>query len=267
MEIAANLDYTKTAVQEALNILQYAVRSPVDGLTEQQNYLLQTLQEEGLVVVPGFLSQETCAEIRKDIDQLMEQYSERIWRDPFDADNRFFGIEAFSQKINAFSKDPFIKSILGSYVRFPELYNFVMAGRIVPKENNLGSGQGWHRDSANDRQVKAIVYLTDVEKENGPFQYIHKTHKRKNVVEFVAKYGLSFNQKRFPDELARRIADEFPEQLKTYTAKAGTLLLVDTRGIHRGMPIKEGIRYALTQYCFPSQAKIPSHIDSILIKK
>ena len=45
-------------------------------------------------------------------------------------------------------------------------------------------------------------------------------------------------------------------------AKAGTLILVDTSSIHRGMPIIAGVRYALTNYFYPKRL-----IDQELFKQ
>ena len=40
-----------------------------------------------------------------------------------------------------------------------------LAAKLSHKKGNLGSGQGWHRDSYF-RQFKAMAYLTDVKFKN-----------------------------------------------------------------------------------------------------
>ena len=52
----------------------------------------------------------------------------------------------------------------------------VMANRTVFKNNNIGSGAGWHKDSYSN-QYKSILYLNDVNSENGPFQIIKDSNK------------------------------------------------------------------------------------------
>ena len=37
-------------------------------------------------------------------------------------------------------------------------------------------------------------------------------------------------------------------KLSTLTARAGDVILVNTKGIHRGKPVEEGVRYATTIY-------------------
>jgi hypothetical protein len=57
---------------------------------------------------------------------------------------------------------------------------------------------------------------------------------------------------RFTVEEINELIKKDPERLLTFTAKAGTLLFVDTSLLHRGAPIKKGSRYALTNYYYPS---------------
>ena len=40
-------------------------------------------------------------------------------------------------------------------------------------------------------------------------------------------------------------------RIETIKGKAGTLILVDTSLIHRGKPLVNGCRYALTNYYYP----------------
>ena len=45
-------------------------------------------------------------------------------------------------------------------------------------------------------------------------------------------------------------------KISTITGKAGDLILVNTRGLHRGAPLTEGTRKAVTTYSFRN--KIPN---------
>ena len=115
---------------------------------------------------------------------------------------------------------------------------------------NQGSGEGWHRD-AFLRQFKAILYLSDVAPENGPFQLIQGSHRRARVLRDMRAGRLKYTQYRLSDQEIERIIATEPQRKITYTARAGTLILVDTSALHRGQPIEAGIRYALTNYFFP----------------
>ena len=89
------------------------------------------------------------------------------------------------------------------------------------------------------------LYLDNVLEENGPFQYLKYSHKPRNIMRYE-KYGFKPKQSRFDND----VIDTIDEKPMTMTGNKGDLILVDTRGIHRGMPIQSGTRYALTNYYF-----------------
>ena len=114
----------------------------------------------------------------------------------------------------------------------------------------VGSGGDWHRDNYNT-EIKAMLYLTDVQEENGPLEII------KNSQYFIATLGANIKLKnKFPN--TRFDNDEIQDFIKNnnlntklVTGKKGTLVLFNSSGIHRGAPIKKGERYALTNYYYP----------------
>ena len=128
-----------------------------------------------------------------------------------------------------------------------------MAAKMPATPGNLGSGEGWHRD-ASLRQFKSIIYLSDVSEKNGPFQFIEGSHKLRTILKDIWDGRLGYMQNRIRDDQISAILLKNPSRLKTYTANAGTLILVDTSSIHRGMPISEGVRFGLTNYFFPDQS-------------
>ena len=109
------------------------------------------------------------------------------------------------------------------------------------------------------RQFKSLLYLTDVNEENGPFEVILGSHDRKNISADSKSADLESMQCTFNQKTVEKILNDDPERLKTLTAKAGTVVLVDTSTIHRGSPLKNGIRYALTNYYFEN-SQINSHL-------
>ena len=96
-----------------------------------------------------------------------------------------------------------------------------------------------HRDSFAS-QLKAIIYLNDVNKDNGPLQYVRKSNNFMSLSEFLFKFG-----KRNRDEEEETLD---ANQLETLKAKAGTLLFVDSRGMHKGKALSAGHRYSTTSY-------------------
>ena len=61
-----------------------------------------------------------------------------------------------------------------------------MANRVTFSSNNNGSGNGWHKD-AYRKQFKSILYLNNVDNNNGPFQLLKKSNKILNLIKVAIK--------------------------------------------------------------------------------
>lgn len=97
-----------------------------------------------------------------------------------------------------------------------------------PKETQL-----WHRDHDDLRNVKVFLYLTDVTVDTGPFCFIPRTHpqgERRHV----------YLSGRTTDEQMEAIFP--PSQWRVCTASAGTVIICDTCGYHKGLKPKRGDR-------------------------
>ena len=116
-----------------------------------------------------------------------------------------------------------------------------MANKVYANEGktSLGSGGGWHRDSYFKKQMKTIFYLTKVGPDNGPFSYLEPSF-------------INFNRY-FP--FKRRLSKNIDKKLRFCSKKKliiseepGFGFSIVTNYIHRGLPIKTGVRYAITVY-------------------
>lgn len=126
---------------------------------------------------------------------------------------------------------------------------FTLLGHITNSENNLGSGGGWHRDSPFVHQFKSIMYLTDVGTNNGPFQYIPGSHKFSSILSYSRSLNCPLSQYRFKEDEISIILENCKNfNIVDFTGEKGTVLFVDTRGLHRGKPIIDGNRIAITRY-------------------
>ena len=135
---------------------------------------------------------------------------------------------------------------------------FTLAGRIKAGSTDYGSGGPWHRDSYF-RQFKSLLYLTDVDENNGPFQVIRDSHKPEQISKDSKTGNLESIQCTFSHEIIEKIIKNDLDRLKTLTGKAGTVVLVDTSAMHRGLPLNQGTRYALTNYFF-EKSQINEHL-------
>lgn len=225
--------------------------------------IVKTLNERGYVVLEGYFTEEQCAAVRNEIDKLLKIQQGNVETYDHNADHRLFGANNASALINdLFWQDELLRSVRDCYYEHDDIVGCTMAARIDAKPNNSGSGGGWHRDMIYGRQIKSIAYFSDVEMKHGPFQYLENSHKKSSILETIAKLDFDAYHNRFTEEEITQIQAIGDYATTTFTGKAGTLLLADTTSIHRGMPIQEGSRYALTNYWFEST--IPDHIKKLI---
>jgi hypothetical protein len=209
-----------------------------------------TIRREGIVVIRGYWSLDKCAASRAEIDALICTYPQLVQRSSGGSDRRMFGVESVSPVLAEFHHDRFLSGV-GELSGGNTLYNFATLGaRIDGTAENNGSGDGWHRD-AHGFQFKSILYLSDVSDENGPFEYLPRSHKRWRAALDTAVGDLpAAPNSRYEPEAIAQMASRFGTRVRSYPDKAGTLLLVNTAGIHRGRPLVGGCRYALTNYYY-----------------
>ncbi|MEX2597039.1 MAG: phytanoyl-CoA dioxygenase family protein [Salibacteraceae bacterium] len=241
-------------------------------LTYKKRFYITKREQEHLVQLKerGWTSMD-CSEIFdtskacKEVDETFERFIEHVWKDDQGADNRLFGSENHMKSAREFHQFVEQNTILKSYMRMQHSFCTVMAGRIQAIGNNIGSGGGWHRDTAEYRQVKAIMYLTDVGIENGPFQFWEKSHHRSNYLKISKLLGKNWNERRFSDEEIQnsKISDFF--SLASVSAPAGTIIMADTSGIHRGAAIVKGTRYAFTEYIWNNRP-VPEHMAKLILQ-
>jgi Phytanoyl-CoA dioxygenase (PhyH) len=92
------------------------------------------------------------------------------------------------------------------------------------------ASQQWHRDPEDLHVVKAFLYFTDVDEESGPFEYVPGSTEG-------GPYGDLFpwgeGDSWYPS--VRKFDRKVPQSARVVaTAPAGTIVLCDTSGFHRG---------------------------------
>lgn len=242
------------------------VKFELGKLLRKQSYIyndkvqeiVKKIKENGFAVVPDFYTQEECLALKKEVDKLVEKRREekKLWIDPFGADKRCFAAEDDSELIAKYNKNKFCNSVADNVFEGKIECSNTLAAHIEYKEGNIGSGQGWHRDG-NHFQFKAIVYLSDVEVKDGPFQIMQGSHKPKNILRDINLVNHDGVNLRFSDNQVQKLVEKYPDNYKVLTAKAGTLVFADTSALHTGMKLsKNGNRYTLFNYYYPSYEDI-----------
>ena len=230
--------------------MKYIVSSLWYRVRDRFNVINKNLADKGYYVIEDLLSKDQCNRL---LDELNSDFlkGKQNWEDNVGSDMRIYGWKSpvLDDTGTIIEKD--FQSYIGS---LKVMKSFIMANRVAFKPGNEGSGGGWHRDSVNRRQLKLMVYLTDVDIENGPFEYISKSHK----VESKLFRGLFYKNNRRIEMLSQ---NELSKR-RTFVGKAGMAIVFDSSGIHRGRPVLSESRTAITYYTFTNE--IPSHIKSLM---
>jgi len=216
--------------------------------------IIKNLDKYGYYVIKNYLNSKNCEFIKKKIRLFVKENPKHIIIDKEKSDFRIYGAELINSKIKNYFVSKYIKSIGEEYSE-NKLINIMTMANITKFINrNKGSGNGWHRDGLNF-QYKSILYLSDVDLNNGPFQIIENSKDRNEIFKFSIRNNISPSNTRFSDKFIQDRINNKKLKLKTIVGKKGTLILVDTSIIHRGSPLKSGKRYALTNYYYPKNLK------------
>lgn len=239
------------------------------ALPEVYQQHLKALRKDGITIIPGFMTAEQAESIRLTLEtkfnrigltnwqEIIEKVKlpenkfgvttedgTRCWSDTRQSDQRCFNAELLSADIASFAHNDDFSSTASELLERKIGLLGCMANRTRYVEGNLGSGGGWHRDMSYRNGFKALVYLVDVNDKNGCFQYIPKSSKASH---HLLKTPTP-DKYQYTDEDVYKMTGGKPNSVFDVTGKAGTLVLFDTNGVHRGKPIEQGERYALTNY-------------------
>lgn len=104
---------------------------------------------------------------------------------------------------------------------------------------DMEAAQFYHFDLDRVKWLKCFIYLTDVDECNGPHVFIKGTHKAGAIPSAILKKGYS----RLMDA---EIASNFgSDSVIEFKGPRGTIILEDTRGLHKGKKIISGHRLIL----------------------
>lgn len=112
------------------------------------------------------------------------------------------------------------------------------------KQSLSKNAQLFHQDKEFIKFIKIFIYLNDVEEDNGPHSYISGSHK--NYVDHVPENYLFSH--RLSDEY---LTNQYPkDDIISMTGKKGTIIIEDTSGFHKGVPVVKGYRLlAQLEFC------------------
>ncbi|MBH8565035.1 phytanoyl-CoA dioxygenase family protein [Nostoc sp. CENA67] len=134
----------------------------------------------------------------------------------------------------AWGSEQRLLKIIENYIGLPVTFQGVHLRKDLPNQNQFGTLL-WHKDSEDRKMVKVIIYLTDVEEQHGPFEYVPLS-----LTSFPA-----FNSYRIDYKLWQSgylgINDEQLKEIipksawKSCPGSAGTVIITDPRTtLHHG---------------------------------
>ena len=208
-------------------------------LSEEARAILATLRRDGIVILGGFVPPDAVGEMRGVVD-------DAIRRGRFRYDGGRIALEApppdvngiarlsvldatlYSRRFVEYALNDLLVSVANSYVGLECFLSGIMAYRTQPVTGVPGGAFLWHYDNT-PRQVKAICYLTEVAEDDGPLAFVKGSHRLRAVAP-------TFEETRLAD------AQVPAEGRILCVGKPGTVLFVDTSGIHRATPNRRSHR-------------------------
>ncbi|MBP0001023.1 MAG: phytanoyl-CoA dioxygenase family protein [Cyanobacteria bacterium SID2] len=257
IEIRSRLEKLKSQSISSKDISRELKLSTSYQLTETEcNEYLQSFHQDGFVLIPNYYSREYCQYLRQKLEKIVTTTHtnvnflegaylrhQKLRRVSADAGvSRIYHLERLLPELEAHKFDPIVARLVSSYSGRP-MYskNLWYQYNQVSKETRY-----FHVDMfALRSQIKSILYLQDTGLENGPFCYIQGSHRNTDLIrsKFYSTNPPGQNSGYTPEEV-----EPFADAIIPVEAKAGSLILADVGGAHRGLPQKLGSRSILMQY-------------------
>lgn len=126
----------------------------------------------------------------------------------------------------------YILQIIESYMGLRPYLTEAYIRRNFPSKYKV-MNHNWHRDRNNKKfLIKMFIFFSDCNINNGPHQYVEKSHVCKSL----------WSKTYYSDQEVDEYSKHTNKNIVTSTVKAGTIILEDTRGLHRALVPESGFR-------------------------
>ena len=241
--------------------------------------VIKKIFTDGYYFINNAIKHEKINEIIKFTNTLKGKYVSENYKSKYSEIVDFNNIKAtkFSYNTNDYIENKTIQEIMldekileisSNYLNcVPVIDNIQLYWSFSANKADKEAAQYWHFDMDRPRWMKIFLYLTDCNELNGPHKFIEKTHLMSlGIKEDLRKKGYV--------RLEDQEIDQYysAEQIKTFTAKKGSILFEDTSGLHKGQNVAQGSRLILIfQYSsslFGSHSpkiKMPNNVSKIFL--
>ncbi|WP_169745118.1 phytanoyl-CoA dioxygenase family protein [Cryptosporangium arvum] len=201
------------------------------------------MREQGIAPIKPFLTGRTLAALRAEVGTLLTRVPEHGEQLPYSsgaatAIGRRHLNDDFPALAEFFSAD-WMRTIAEEFFA-AEDYSFnhdVIAVKDLPGTTHAARTPHYDRTP----NLKFFLYLSDVGSDNGPFACLPGSHLHAKRVEDRRRRERVLPRQ---DE-TRELPGELTSGLLPVLGPAGTLLVIDSDVIHRGLPVIDGFRLAV----------------------
>lgn len=234
----------------------YFYTSHKNKISYEYRETLDTLLKDGVVIIPNFVSEEVInsilLETQNPLNEILKNNydeTEHIYN-PNYGYYRILECDKVSETSKTFFNNDMINNIASAYV-WKNVSSYQRMIEIRPDPGVESNSDVFHFDDWRHR-FKAFLYLTDVSEQNAPFRYLRGSHRpgkwREEKDYEYYRYGYEGSYGHFSTEEINDLQSKHNFSEITCTSKKGTLILADTRGIHKGTPLDSGKRILLANY-------------------
>ncbi|WP_135081455.1 phytanoyl-CoA dioxygenase family protein [Terasakiella sp. SH-1] len=249
------------------------IGSPLSSENPKVNNVVSTLKRDGLCVIENYFDHNEALSLGEMLDTWLDDLKneKKIWEETihhFDdiGLTRLLNAHKIEGNIKSFFEDPFIYEVAKTYACETIESRQKMLERRKPI-NKHGPADDYHVDEGYYHKFKAFLYLTDVSESTAPFDYYIGSHEdaswripKEIQMHAWETYGneatFGWRGNCFDSREMDEIIKQNNYEHKICTAKAGTLIFVDTRGIHKATTPQTGGRLMLGNYFEVSRKKL-----------
>jgi hypothetical protein len=259
--IAKNVRPTWSFVREDLkDFVRHRFDSSREEMLDKEKQCLTELRRDGFTIISEFLSRDKALELRDRLEAHVKDgrnkdfdngaYLRSNEGNAFDGGvRRIYHAEKLIKELADFRFNDFVFKLAKAYYGFP-----MHSGVLVYQHNVLSQTDTryYHVDWFG-KQFKSFLYLDDVDKGNGPFTYLrgsHRSHFLRLKKQILGNKNGSATS--FSEDDVRSILHEQVQ----ICGKAGTLIVADVRGLHRGSPQINRTRSIVVNYMYKTPGDI-----------
>ena len=129
----------KTIFKETLESLYRNFNLLLTRANSDDEHIKETA-EQGISVIPNFLTEDECNKYIKVIDDLIQNDKTNVWCDELGSDQRIYFVNQINNQMKGFYNNTEIREYLKNYLGITQPEGMLLASKISFKEGNKGSG-------------------------------------------------------------------------------------------------------------------------------